>query len=451
MKLKIILDFLFLRNLKIGPFPFALSIARSAMYRRVNKNYGSWFDTFYFARLRRTLTTNGLSNKVILGFGKNLLSIFCLTSLTSIYSMSQAPNEILHQGIFNSNIDLVMQAIEQGADLNNKDILGNTPLTAAIPKCNKAIIKLLLKNGADPNGKSPILPLIVAINWNHTNIVKLLLKFGADPNNRDSWNWTALIHAANKYRIFQNNLSIIKLLLDNGANLDNAIDFTKRINFDGITKILKALQTVQPDDICPVCRIKAKKIPKEKVLTTPCCKKFICKNDLKSLEKRAAELWNILHDSKLRAQYGASEDFTGWPDVQGPHAICPLCRSYPLYETPNEILLKGINNKDINLIKNALKNKADTNVQNQDGFTALMILLDTEEPEDFKKINIVKLLLEAGANVNLKNKEGTTALDFAKKNNFKEIIKLIEAEYEIRKKIIKEIKPKKRNRATLDT
>src|SRR3990167_6012565 len=58
-----------LRNLKIDLFPFALSIARSAMYRRVNDNCVHGFDTF----AAQTLTTNGLSKRIILGFGISLL------------------------------------------------------------------------------------------------------------------------------------------------------------------------------------------------------------------------------------------------------------------------------------------------------------------------------------------------------------------------------------------
>jgi len=80
----------FLRNLKIGLFPFALSIARSAMYRRVNKNSRSWFDKF----AAQTLTTNGSLKKLILGFGRNLM-LFKLSGLlllsSYIHSMDQEP------------------------------------------------------------------------------------------------------------------------------------------------------------------------------------------------------------------------------------------------------------------------------------------------------------------------------------------------------------------------
>ncbi len=59
----------FLRNLKIIPFPFALSAARSAVYRRVKTNFVHGFDTF----ASQTLTTNGLSKIVIFGLGRSLI------------------------------------------------------------------------------------------------------------------------------------------------------------------------------------------------------------------------------------------------------------------------------------------------------------------------------------------------------------------------------------------
>merc|ERR1712100_21540 len=80
------------------------------------------------------------------------------------------------------------------------------------------IAKLLLENGAkvnqaDTEGRTP---LNEAAEQGHTEITNLLLKKGADPNNiaRKSDGSTPLHYAANA--------EIAKLLLDNGAKVNQA-------------------------------------------------------------------------------------------------------------------------------------------------------------------------------------------------------------------------------------
>jgi ankyrin repeat protein len=65
---------------------------------------------------------------------------------------------------------------------------------------------------------------------------------------------------------------------------------------------------------------------------------------------------------------------------------------------------------------------ANVNIQNNDGFTALMHCINYPYVE---MVDGVKVLIAAGANVNLKDNFGTTALEIAKKYNHKEIIKLL--------------------------
>ena len=61
----------------------------------------------------------------------------------------------------------------------------------------------------------------------------------------------------------------------------------------------------------------------------------------------------------------------------------------------------------------------DVNMENNDGKTALMYVVDIED------YNTVKLLLDNGADVNMENNYGKTALDYAKEYERTEFIELL--------------------------
>ena len=95
--------------------------------------------------------------------------------------------------------------LEAGADVNAKNKLGNTPLHVVR---NQGIARVLLEAGADVNVKNKLgnTPLHVVKS---ESIAKLLLEAGADVNARNKRNTTPLHDATKK--------SIKKLLLDTGA------------------------------------------------------------------------------------------------------------------------------------------------------------------------------------------------------------------------------------------
>lgn len=70
-----------------------------------------------------------------------------------------------------------------------------------------------------------------------------------------------------------------------------------------------------------------------------------------------------------------------------------------------------------------LKNGAKINERDNDGNTALMLVLKGEYEDKDKVTEMVKFLLENGADVTIKNQKGKTALDLAKTNGIKQLIK----------------------------
>jgi ankyrin repeat protein len=104
--------------------------------------------------------------------------------------------------------------LEKGANLDVQDAEGRTPLLLAIDREHEAILKLLLEKGAnleaqDAEGRTP---LVLAIQRSLLATVTLLLQKGADPVAQDAEGMTPLLYA-----IRQHNKGIVILLLENGA------------------------------------------------------------------------------------------------------------------------------------------------------------------------------------------------------------------------------------------
>lgn len=77
--------------------------------------------------------------------------------------------------------DIISLLIELGAQINEQNSAGQTPLTAAIASNNRVLVKLLIQSGADVNlansaGESP---LAIALRQGDQNIIRLLQVNGA--------------------------------------------------------------------------------------------------------------------------------------------------------------------------------------------------------------------------------------------------------------------------------
>ncbi|KAJ2990388.1 hypothetical protein NUW58_g2975 [Xylaria curta] len=147
--------------------------------------------------------------------------------------------------------DVVQLLIQQGADVNQRDRRGWTPLHIAARYGYRRIIELLVTNGADLDlkihGWTPLLltakdleprlccflidngadvtaadyhgrtPLHWASKCGEGRLVRLLIKKGADVNAEDRWGRTPLIWAVHRERP-----EIVELLLHSGANVTTA-------------------------------------------------------------------------------------------------------------------------------------------------------------------------------------------------------------------------------------
>jgi cytohesin len=175
----------------------------------------------------------------------------------------------LREAALIGDVYLAEELLKQGADPNEQDISGRTPLHYAFwaPeggwRCRVEVAELLLKHGADPNArdKDGKTPLHYAVAHRHSDAVKLLLEYGAevdeelaealrltplhlaasrgsveeverllsrdgDPNARDVFGRTPLHYAAAR-----NRKAVAELLLKHGAD-PNAKDESGKTPLD---------------------------------------------------------------------------------------------------------------------------------------------------------------------------------------------------------------------------
>ncbi|WP_020064014.1 ankyrin repeat domain-containing protein [Brachyspira hyodysenteriae] len=124
-----------------------------------------------------------------------------------------------------------IELISYGADVNQKDFMGLTPLmNASINGYVKLAIELINHNAdvnareLDSRGNISADSLFYAVNANNSlELVKVLLNSGANPNivysDPEEGNFTILDRS-----LYYNNFEIFKTLVENGANIDKVND-----------------------------------------------------------------------------------------------------------------------------------------------------------------------------------------------------------------------------------
>jgi ankyrin repeat protein len=104
-------------------------------------------------------------------------------------------------------------------DLNKPQAVIDNPLLFAIDKGSPALVQYLINKGSDVNSRVDDVPLIIAaVEKDNVDIVKLLLDAGANPNAQDGKNKVTALHIA----VRKQNGAMVKTLLLHGARADIA-------------------------------------------------------------------------------------------------------------------------------------------------------------------------------------------------------------------------------------
>jgi Ankyrin repeats (3 copies)/Ankyrin repeats (many copies) len=159
-------------------------------------------------------------------------------------SISACATQNLILAAAGGDLQRVKNLLEKGANVNEKDTDGRTPLLLATAKGHYLVVKFLLDNGANVNARfsnPPFTALVIAIKQGHRDIAELLLDRGADINDR-VLGLTPLMTAA----LFRQQ-DIVKLLLAKGADVHatiangaTAIDAAKHNHHTEIAELLES-------------------------------------------------------------------------------------------------------------------------------------------------------------------------------------------------------------------
>ncbi|MEB3103039.1 ankyrin repeat domain-containing protein [Ferviditalea candida] len=126
------------------------------------------------------------------------------------------------------DLEKVEEALQRGANPNDKDVFGQTALTQAVMMNRTDVVKKLIEAGAalDLQRNDGYTPLMLATIDNRPPIVKLLLDAGANPNIEEHQGNTALILAVDNiiHRETQSTY-IPELLLSAGADVNHLDKF----------------------------------------------------------------------------------------------------------------------------------------------------------------------------------------------------------------------------------
>ncbi|QOD37980.1 ankyrin repeat domain-containing protein [Candidatus Wolbachia massiliensis] len=107
--------------------------------------------------------------------------------------------------------------IDKGANANNKDNEGRTPLHYAAKQGYTEIVKILIdkKANIDEKTNNGLTPLHYAAKYGYTEIVEILIDKKANVNEKDNNGWTPLHYAAKYGRT-----KVVMTLIRNKANVD---------------------------------------------------------------------------------------------------------------------------------------------------------------------------------------------------------------------------------------
>ncbi|HKQ72824.1 MAG TPA: ankyrin repeat domain-containing protein [Blastocatellia bacterium] len=324
---------------------------------------------------------------------------FCANAMTR----NEVMNEKLFNAIRDADFQAVSAALSGGADANAKDEDGLAALMYAAIFARADCVELLLSKSADPNArsKSDVTALMLAIG--DAAKVKLLLAKGAEVNAKSKQERAALTIAADRGA----SVEVIKLLLDNGADLSvgNPLGAAAR---GGDVKVVKLLleRGADPNNSTAIGRGTS--------LVSP---------------KNGGEQNKSKGESPIQSVPGNGNN-GGTPLMYAAHArntevvrllIEKGADVNAKYNGAGTALIPAAEMGDLAIAKLLLETGADVNVKHQSGYTALMYAAAAEsnDPE------LIKALLAKGAEINIKAKDGETALTLTGRKGNTEIVRLL--------------------------
>jgi ankyrin repeat protein len=161
-----------------------------------------------------------LVHRIIFGLSTKSLAIELDENPHAVYITDAQNRTALDWATARSQLEDMALLIKYGADPNNMDMTGRTPVLHAVDSHNVDSLRVILKAGGNPNPTYPknlfrSSPLTAAGFAGMPTLLKLLLDFEANPNASNPEGLTALHSVARTH-----NTECALLLLEYGANLN---------------------------------------------------------------------------------------------------------------------------------------------------------------------------------------------------------------------------------------
>lgn len=346
---------------------------------------------------------------------------------------SEAKYNPLYTAVEHNQYECAKLLIEKGANTTFKSFLGYTPLIESINTQSLNLIELLLDNGAktqinqqDNGFLSNKSPLAVAAELGNLPVAELLISKGADIHQKVGVSGNSSILT---YAVDGNHIEMTKFLISQGVSVNTLAlsESDDDESSESVSKLFSAYQTsplfiasVQKnismvkllldagaDDLGWTGAHKAAALNESSLLK----QNINAINAVDSLGIHPVQ-YGLIHGNKdlLEKFYILGADLSVTDD--GTTLLHQLVSLHALYDYTNII----------ELLDWLLVHGLDLNAVDSDGETALMIALNVQQTEP------MEWLISKGANLNIQDNEGQTALHLAIESEyFDRAIKLIEA------------------------
>ena len=300
--------------------------------------------------------------------------------VVTAWAAGENASDRFYSAIRANDLGALRTLIAEGADVNVRDRLGETPLMYAAVVGSPEAMSFLIGKGADVNAKNE--SGSNALIWSATDAakVRLLLEHGADVNAATKRGRTALLIAA----LSDGSAEIVRLLLEKGANA-KALDAFKTTTLRGAavgndTETMRLLIEAGVD-------VNAADFPG----LTPLAMAAGWNGNLRAVELLLA------HGAKVNA---VSAPVMGLPSKNGPSEFGKLTA-----------LLMAAPFGPPELIGKLIDAGADVNAKDVRGMTPLMLAVATDRQDKA----VIRMLLEHGADVQAKSNLGETTADWARR------------------------------------
>ena len=300
-------------------------------------------------------------------------------------ALAQSPSDRFYQAIRNNDL-AALASFLKNTDVNTTDPRGSTPLMYAAAFGSLEAMKSLVTAGADVNAKNAFDMTALLVCSTDLAKVRFLVDKGADVNARSKPGRTSLLVASS----YNGGSEIVKLLVGKGANL----------SIVGGSKETPLTEATAADDTATI--------------------KFLVEKgaDINAADQYGqTPLWNASAEAnievmKLLIAKGADVNRANTSSVPVKNGPIALSQLTPLHNASSA--------NSLDAVSLLLSHGAKVDPLDVRGMTPLMLALASDRADP----RVVKLLLDKGADPKIKSKAGESTLDWARKFNNPDVLKM---------------------------